>query len=73
MQSKKEGYISSGNTIKQDLIGKKAIAATILKPSGKIEIEGELWEAVASEGYLDINSEVKIIRHENAHFIVRKI
>ena len=73
VQSKKEGYISSGNTIKQDLIGKKAIAATILKPSGKIEIEGELWEAVASEGYLDINSEVKIIRHENAHFIVRKI
>ena len=55
------------------MIGKTAIAATILKPSGKIELDGELLEAAASEGFIDKDSEVKIIRHENAHFIVRKI
>jgi len=73
VQKKEDGYISSGNTINKNWLGKQAVTATILRPGGKIEIENELYEATASEGYIEKNALVKIISHGNGHFIVRKI
>lgn len=73
VQNKSEGYISSGNRLNNEYIGQTALAATVLRPSGKIEINNELLEATAAEGFIEANESVKILKHQNGHFIVRKI
>ncbi len=72
-QKREDGFVSSGRNNEKSWVGKTAIAATVLRPSGKIELENDLFDATASEGFIDKGARVKIIQHQNAQFIVRKI
>jgi len=65
-----EGYTSS--RIDAALINKEGIAKTVLRPSGKVEIEGKWYDAVALDGYIDIGEEVYVEKHENYNLFVRK-
>jgi len=66
-----EGYTASRQYI--DLVGREAIAKTVLRPSGKIEIDGKRYDAVALDGYVDLGERVYVEKHENYNLFVRKI
>lgn len=57
----------------RELVGKTGIAHTILRPSGTIEIEGELYDAMSEYGFIDKGSQVKVTRFETGQLHVEKI
>ena len=71
-QKSDEGYTIS-NVDLLALIGLEAIALTDLRPSGKIELDGENYDAMSEGGYIELNSRVKILSIEANTFIVRQI
>ncbi|MFO7791149.1 MAG: NfeD family protein [Bacteroidota bacterium] len=56
-QQVEDGYIGTDNTIR-DMIGRTGIAASDLRPSGKIEIDEKTFDARAINGYIEQNSKV---------------
>jgi len=69
-QTAESGYTSSRP--KLDLIGKEGVARTVLRPAGKIEIEGVWYDAVALDGFIDAGEEIYVEKHENYNLFVRK-
>lgn len=53
-----------------ELIGKTGKAATVLRLSGKIEIDGELYDGISESGFIEKGTEVKVTRFENAQAYV---
>jgi len=71
-QQKDQGYTSS-NTDYQDFTGKTGIANTMLRPAGKVMIEGMLFDAVALTGYIDKGEHIEVVKYETAQLVVRKL
>ncbi|MBI2968422.1 MAG: S49 family peptidase [Bacteroidetes bacterium] len=71
VQRKEEGYVGVDMS-EAGLIGRKGIAITILRPSGKIEISGEIYDAMAETGFIEKDSGVQVIRQDTAQLVVRK-
>jgi membrane-bound serine protease (ClpP class) len=65
------GYVSNVNRV--ELIGKKAISMTPLRPSGTIMFEDERIDAVTEGGYVDAGKVVKIIKVEGSRTVVREV
>lgn len=65
------GYTSS--VLKTDLLNKEGIARTVLRPGGKIEIDGVWYDAVALDGFIDVGEAVYVEKHENYNLFVRKL
>lgn len=55
------------------LIGKEGIAFTVLRPSGKVMIENELYDGVSDLGFIEKGTKVKIVRFENAQVYVETL
>jgi len=70
-QKAEEGYTSS--IIKSDLLNRRGITKTVMRPSGKIEIDGVWYDAVALDGFIELGQEVYVEKHENYNLFVRKI
>ncbi|HPS84912.1 MAG TPA: NfeD family protein, partial [Bacteroidales bacterium] len=56
----------------KELVGKTGVALTILRPAGKIEIDGEQYDATAQIGYIEKGENIRIVAYENMQLIVRK-
>lgn len=67
---KESGYTS--NFQKESLLGKKGTAYTILRPSGKVMIEGELYDAFAGGGYIEKGSNILVISEEGTSLKVKQ-
>ena len=52
--------------------GTRGIAITRLAPSGKVMIDGKVFEARSIDAYIDQRSEVEVIDFENFTLIVRR-
>lgn len=72
VQNTNEGYSSSYEDMRQ-MIGRKGIAYSILRPSGKIMIDGDLFDATALNGYIDRNDEVEVVKYETSSLFVKKL
>jgi membrane-bound serine protease (ClpP class) len=70
-QQSQLGYVSS-DVHYLGMIGKTGVAHTILRPAGKIEIDDNVYDAVAQTGYIERGENVQVIKYENAQLIVRK-
>jgi membrane-bound serine protease (ClpP class) len=64
-----EGYVSA--SLDPQLIGKKGIATSDLKPSGHITVDGVPYQAVSERGYITQGSEVDVIATKSAYLIVK--
>lgn len=64
---------TTSSPVLTDLIGKEGIAYTVLRPSGKVTIEGELYDAVSESGYIEKGTSVRVVRFENAQVYVEVI
>lgn len=68
-QNSSQGYVSS--VVDSSMIGKAGIAKTDLRPSGKVEIDGKWYDAVALGGYVGKGTAVIVEKHENYNLFVR--
>ena len=71
-QNKAEGYISP-NSKEHEVIGKTGITTTVLRPSGKIEIEDNTYDATAETGFIEKGTEVVVTKFETSQLTVRVV
>lgn len=69
---KQDDGFSSGEMSYKSLIGRTAIAKTVLRPGGKIEINDEVYDAVSETSFIAKDTEVIVTRYENAQLFVHK-
>ncbi|MBE0654139.1 MAG: nodulation protein NfeD [Bacteroidales bacterium] len=55
------------------LVGKTGIAHTVLRPSGMVEIDGEVYDAMANYGLIEKGTRIKVISYETGQLHVEKI
>lgn len=65
------GYVSGAQSA--GILGKEGFAKTDMRPSGKIEIEGVWYDAIALDGYLEKGTRIYVEKHENYNVFVRKM
>jgi membrane-bound serine protease (ClpP class) len=53
-----------------NLIGKNGRSLTVLRPSGKVLIDGEIYDAISETGFMDKGVWIKVVRTENAQVYV---
>jgi membrane-bound serine protease (ClpP class) len=56
-----------------ELLGKNGFAKTDLRPSGKIEIDGEWYQAVSNDGYIENGTNIVVYKIENYNVIVKRL
>lgn len=70
-QQKNEGF-TSADTSYTGIMGKTGTAHTMLRPAGKVMIEGTLYDATALTGYIDKGEDIEVVKYETAQLFVRK-
>ena len=55
------------------LVGKRGIASTVLRPSGKVNVEGTVYDAISEDGFIEKGTEVKVIKYETGQIHVSKL
>ncbi len=72
LQADQEGYVSVPLE-PISIIGKTGIAATVLRPSGKVNVDGQYYDAISLRGMIEKGEEVLVKRYENFQlYVVRK-
>ncbi|MFY0653262.1 MAG: nodulation protein NfeD [Cyclobacteriaceae bacterium] len=69
--TKEQGYTS--NFKKESFIGKVGVAYTILRPSGKVMIDGEIYDAFTRGNYIEKDTEVEVISDEGTSLKVKTV
>lgn len=64
VQDTKEGY-TIAETESQLLVGREGEAVTILRPAGKVLVEGKAYDAVSDVSYIEKGQKVKVVSYEN--------
>lgn len=72
IQDKSEGYTSAAADYSK-MIGKEGIAKTVLRPSGKILIDNETYDATSESGFIEKGEKIVVNNYVNAQLFVRKI
>ncbi len=71
-QKKEDGFI--GVDMKQsEMIGKTGTSHTVLRPSGKVNVDDNVWDAVAISGFIEKGEQIKVVRDEAGQLYVEKI
>ncbi len=71
VQNTDEGY-TSANAQMKSLPGKIGTAFTMLRPSGKVEIDDEVYDATALTGFIDKGEAIRVVKHETSTIFVIK-
>ncbi len=71
-QKREDGFVSAdSNTI--NLVGKEGEAYSILRPSGKVIIEGVVYDAIAETSWIEKGCKILVVGRENTQIYVRKL
>jgi membrane-bound serine protease (ClpP class) len=71
VNSKAHGFVGVDMT-SLNLVGKEGSAFTVLRPSGKVEIDGDVYDATAESGFIDKGEKILVVKYETAQLFVRK-
>lgn len=71
VQEKSSGYTSADATM-STLVGKTGVAFTMLRPSGKVEIDDDIYDATALTGFVDKGDAIKVVKYETSQVFVVK-
>ncbi|MDI9605554.1 MAG: NfeD family protein [Bacteroidota bacterium] len=71
LSADQEGFISVPME-PASLVGNVGVAATDLRPSGRVLMDGEYYDANSLKGFIDKGDEVVVVRYENFQLYVRK-
>ncbi|MDA3943007.1 MAG: nodulation protein NfeD [Bacteroidetes bacterium] len=72
VQNKSDGFTSADRAY-STMIGKKGTSFTMLRPSGKVYINDEMFDATAVSGYIDADTEVEVLSYQTGQLFVRKV
>ncbi len=72
VQSKEDGYTAS-DLHYREMVGKKGTAHSILRPVGKVMIDGEIFDATAITGYIEKGDMIEVVRYETTQLFVKRI
>ncbi len=67
-----EGFIGVP-TEQMNLIGQTGITVSVLRLSGKIMLNGKIYDAVSEDGFIEKDIPVKVIRYETGQIYVEKV
>jgi membrane-bound serine protease (ClpP class) len=68
-QHRSEGYVSV--QFNESLIGRKGTAETVLRPSGKVMIDGKLYDASTRGDYIDRGQAIEVISDDGPSLRVK--
>jgi membrane-bound serine protease (ClpP class) len=71
-QTTSEGFIGVDMSGKA-MVGKTGVAATVLRPSGKVEIDGDFFDASSECGFINQGENVRVTRMETGQIYVRRL
>lgn len=71
LHADQEGYVSVSME-PAAMVGKTGLAATVLRPSGKVAVDGVYYDAVSLKGFIDKGDEVLVKRYENFQLYVER-
>lgn len=57
----------------KNLTGRQGIAYTVLRPSGKVQIEGDVYDATAESGFIEKGEPVQVVKFETMQLVVRRV
>lgn len=57
----------------RELIGRRGRAASLMMPSGRVEINGKFYDALCDIGPVDCGAAIEVVRSEQATLIVQPI
>ena len=72
IQDAAEGYVGV-DMMQKTLVGKTGVAQTILRPSGKVIVDDEIYDAKSLTGWIAKGLAVKVIRYETGQLYVSKV
>ncbi len=55
-----------------DLVGRDCVTETVLRPAGKIRLDGKTYDAVSEGGFIEAGSLVRVLRSQGSALVVRK-
>lgn len=61
VQKSEDGYSNVDNNFRT-MKGRTGIAKTMLRPSGSVEIDGEYYDALAENGFIEVNTAIRVVR-----------
>ena len=64
------GASETAYTSEYNLVGQTGKAMTVLRPSGKVIVNNEVYDAVSNLGYIDAGQAVRVVRFENMQLYV---
>jgi len=70
-QQASKGYTGVDDS-ENKLISKIGVALTILRPSGKVEIDGDVYDAIAEIGYIEKGEDIIVAKFETSQLFVKK-
>ncbi len=59
--------------VREELVGKKGVALSVLAPTGVIEIDGQNYEAYSQSGMIRPGHEVKVVSQDKFRLAVRAL
>ena len=68
-QRSSEGYVSFDDL--SGMVGVTGTARSMLRPAGKVEINGKLYDAICEIGYINPGEQIKVIRYETGQLYVK--
>lgn len=71
-QKTDEGFLGV-DSMQKSLVGKSGEAYTVLRPSGRVLIEGNIYDAKSEFGYINKGDKVKVLRYETGQVYVTKV
>lgn len=71
-QNSSEGY-TSADADYQEMLGKTGLTKTMLRPVGKVIIDGNMYDATAETSYIDKETKVKVTRYESSQLFVKQV
>jgi membrane-bound serine protease (ClpP class) len=71
VESAQDGYTAADATYQQ-MVGQTGIAHTILRPSGKVKLQGDIYDATAITGYIDKGEAIKVVRYSGTQLFVQR-
>lgn len=70
-QQVEEGYTSASKGY-ENMLHKSGTAKTILRPAGKVDIGGDMFDATALTGYIEQGDEIIVVGYQTGQLIVKK-
>lgn len=66
------GFVSSSGSLK-GLVGKKGTAFSVLRPSGKVNVKGQMVDALSEGTFIPAGKAVMVVKAESGYVVVKEV